>query len=168
MTIRRLVLFAVVLAVAASTRAQNLKSWDNQIDGSSRWKILSDFDDAAVLDKETGLVWEKDPISQQPVFANANFLCYARSIGGRRGWRLPMIFELMTLVDPSQTNPGLPPGHPFPNLTGTEFWSATTVEDNTANAWAVNFSFGTVTQAAKTTVKRMLCVRGPGGSPHQY
>ena len=59
----------------------------------------------------------------------------------RRGWRLPSVHELASLVDP--TNPGgdpdLPAGHPFSNVQSSRYWSATTNADNPTNAWFVGF-----------------------------
>ena len=40
------------------TRAQ-VRSWDQKITTASRFKIV--LDGEAVLDKETGLVWERSP-----------------------------------------------------------------------------------------------------------
>ncbi len=48
-------LMLVALAVAGPP------SWDDQINKPSRFKVLKEFDDAAVLDRETGLVWERSP-----------------------------------------------------------------------------------------------------------
>ena len=39
-----------------------------------------------------------------------------KEVGGRKGWRLPSIYELANLVDTTQQNPSLPKGHPFTNI----------------------------------------------------
>ena len=67
---------------------------------------------AAVLDRETGLVWERSP---DPTHRNrrlAASACHDKIIGGRKGWRLPTISELASLVDPHQDSPALPEGAP--------------------------------------------------------
>ncbi|MBK6395800.1 MAG: DUF1566 domain-containing protein [Betaproteobacteria bacterium] len=63
--------------------------------------------------------------------------CAMRAIGGRRGWRLPSVHELASLVDPAATNPALPSGHPFLNVQSGIYWSAA-IRVNSA-PWIVNF-----------------------------
>jgi len=161
-------IFALGLAAAAA-RAQNLKSWDDKISGSGRWKVLSDFNNDAVLDKETGLVWERSPATatgNQPAQATA---CVTSQVGGRMGWRLPTIFELATLIDPSQALPALPLGHPFLTAPVNDvIWSSTSSDAVSGDGWLLHANNGAINLALKTTAARVWCVRGPGGSPHQY
>src|SRR5512140_126433 len=64
-------------------------SWDQTLPSSTRFVVLSNLNNAAVLDRETGLVWERSPSAARvPVWADAVNDCYARIIGGRKGWRL--------------------------------------------------------------------------------
>ena len=104
---------ALVLVVATSAFAKP-PSWDKQIDGPGRFKVLAAFDGAAVLDKETGLVWERAPIDAIADWANAVLDCTLTEIGGRMGWRLPRIEELLSVLDPLATPPAgqvPPPRH---------------------------------------------------------
>ena len=46
-----------------------------------------------------------------------------RVIAGKKGWRLPSIHELRTLIDASQKNPALPSGNPFGNVKSDQgYW----------------------------------------------
>ena len=98
-------LIAIIALVLFAPLAQaQPRPWD-QVITNNRFRVLSDFNAAAVLDRETGLVWEQSPdgVIQQTWF-NAQSECNRKSVGGRRGWRLPTIQELAGLVDPN--NPG--------------------------------------------------------------
>lgn len=118
--------------------------WDQQINTTSRFTVLSDFGGHAVRDSETGLVWEKSPSTGSFDWADAQHHCYTAAVGGRKGWRLPTVEQLASLVDPTQSLPALPSGNPFVNIQTGGYWSATTVAGNTAFAWDVDFSHGAV------------------------
>jgi hypothetical protein len=102
------------------------RNWDKTLQNTSRFTVLTDFGGAAVRDNETGLVWEQSPETKTQNWTNARFQCPSRTIGGRKGWRLPSVHELASLVDPSVVpGPNLPVGHPFTNVKPTHYWSAT-------------------------------------------
>jgi hypothetical protein len=71
---------------------------------------------------------------------------------------------LASLVDPSQSNPALPIGHPFSNVQLSEYWSANTVALNTTMAWRVFLtSGGALGYDVKTNSNYCWCVRGRQG-----
>jgi hypothetical protein len=163
---RRFVRSLTVLALfgAATARAGALPTWDKRIDGANRFKVLSALDGEAVLDRETGLVWEK--VASLPGnWRNALRFCALRNTGGRMGWRLPALEELLTLVDPDETTPALPPGAPFENVFTTSFWTANEEEGDPTLAVTVNLDVFSLSGALKTSGSRkVLCVRGGRGS----
>ncbi|NOT23360.1 MAG: DUF1566 domain-containing protein [Nitrospiraceae bacterium] len=109
-----------------------------------RFAILPAFNGDAVLDHETGLVWEKSPQATTARWSAARRLCAEKSVGGQKGWRLPSLSELRSLVDSSIPPPGptLSPGHPFRTVQSAVYWSETRVGDNPSGAWAVHFGLG--------------------------
>ena len=111
---------------------------------AQRFVVLPDFNSDAVLDKETGLVWEKSPQATIAKWSAARRICNEKSVGGRKGWRLPSMPELRSLVDPSVAPPGptLPQGHPFLAVQSAVYWSETRVGDNPSGAWAIHFGLG--------------------------
>jgi Protein of unknown function (DUF1566) len=144
-------------------------SWDQTLPSATRFIILSNFAGAAVLDRNTGLVWEKSPEAfphpyQFPLPWNvARFSCIGRNVGGQMGWRLPSIPELASLMDPAVAVPGpmLPPGHPFLNVHSAWYWSATSNAEVPADAWGVVFDRGGVGTVNKTnSTIQVWCVRG--------
>jgi hypothetical protein len=128
--------------------------------------------DDLVFDKETGLVWARDAnLLDQNNWLDANTLCRGVQLGNREGWRLPAVEELASLVDPSQSNLALPPGHPFINVQYgagiPAYWSSTNCENPTGAAWFVNFWRGAGPQLAglgnKTIPGYAWPVRGGAG-----
>jgi hypothetical protein len=117
-----------------------------------------DETDDAVIDKETGLVWQKF-LGPAMDWISAIEHCYDVTLGGRKGWRVPKMVELSSLVDPNQEYPALPTDHPFSNLQ-TFYWSSTTNAEDTAHAWYVHFYQGTTNFRNKTSNAYVWCVRG--------
>lgn len=140
------------------------QSWDKKLPSGSRFTVLTDFGGAAVRDNNTGLVWEKAPASTLAVFQDSTYGCANKNIGGQKGWRLPAIPELASVIDPSVATPGptLPPGHPFTNVQSAFYWSATTHAVTTSTAWIVDFSTGVLGSDNKGSGSHLAwCVRGP-------
>lgn len=110
---------AVLLAapVSAQTFANGpyyaTPSWDQSLPAGSRFLVLSNFNNEAVLDRETGLVWQRTLGPLRPAEDN-DTACLTAKIGNKFGWRAPTLPEAGTLFDPtSGVLPGLPIGHPF-------------------------------------------------------
>lgn len=121
-----------------------IQNRDKALSAAQRFVILPAFNSDAVLDKETGLVWEKSPQTTNARWSAARRACIEKSVGGQKGWRLPSLPELRSLVDPSVAPPGptLPPGHPFLAVQSAVYWSETRVGEDPTGAWAVHFGLG--------------------------
>lgn len=165
---------------SGSEMVQHLKSWSKKIeDASKRFIILSEFNDEAVLDRETQLVWERKPSTTTHLWQNARFVCAQKAIGGRGGWRLPSFYELSSLVDPlvkDASIPRLPPGHPFQDVQAGFYWSSTAVADEPGFALGVDFGFlsGSDAPILVTDINTdgqthfAWCVRGGSPGPDAY
>ncbi len=113
-------------------------SWDQQLPDTTRFIVLLNWNSAAVLDRVTGLVWERTPSSFTHVWEDALFFCHAAvSTGNRVGWRLPSVEELASLVELTPTR-GWPAVFQGIDHTQGEFWTSSTVEGFPAQAYAVN------------------------------
>jgi hypothetical protein len=119
-------------------------SWDQQLPAAQRFIVLLNWNNEAVLDRETGLVWQRTPevVTKSKNYLNAIDACWETSTGGRKGWRLPAPEELMSLVDPTQViNPALPIGHPFLQVFPPgQYWTIGTISPT--NGGGFNFNFG--------------------------
>ena len=77
-------------------------SWDQTLACTTlancpRFIVLSNFSSAAVLDRETGLVWEQSPSPSPATWLFAQIICLFSVTGGREGWHLPTVQELTSL-----------------------------------------------------------------------
>ena len=137
-------------------------AWDQKIPPGTRFLVLTNWLNEAVLDQETGLVWEKSPATDIHTWSDARFQCTGRTTGNRMGWRLPSVLELASLVFPSVAPPGptLPPGNPFLTVQAANYWSATTNAENPAFAWVVFFNDGDAFSVIKSANHSIWCVRG--------
>ena len=161
-------------SVAWQDRAQNPRFaiWD--VDGDNAGGEEYYVEDL-VLDKETGLVWARDAnlayVSPQEPGTKTwqDAVIYCRRyliIGNRRGWRLPTVEELASLVDPLMAEGGLalPLGHPFINVQLGLYWSSTTYEGHPFWAWCVGMFSGNVIFRDKVgDVLHVWPVRGGSG-----
>lgn len=141
-------------------------AWSLKLPTSTRFETV--LDDEAVLDWETGLVWEKSPDTTTSAWSEAVYNAYNKTVGGRKGWRLPTIEELASLVDTSVSgSPKLPSGHPFTNVQSAFYWSSTTNVDDTSDAWYVGFYNGFMGSHVKSFSSYVWCVRGGHGHDGQ-
>jgi hypothetical protein len=127
--------------------------------------------DDMVLDKETGLVWMRAAAINKTTWKNGLSICNNMVPGNRKGWRLPTIQELGSLIDYSVLPPGptLPSGHPFIDVQFGDdaYWSATVSVDNSLAAWGAFFNDGYVTYIHKEVPLWYWCVRGGQGADSQ-
>jgi len=124
-------------------------SWDQTLACTTvancpRFVVLSNMKSDAVLDRNTGLVWQRAMDRFQDNWYRSQLQCIQSNIGGVRGWRLPTIQELMTLWDEagyvlSNQDFHMPAGHPF-STANLRWWTATTSDVNAFFAWAAGYS----------------------------
>ena len=179
------IMSALIILSARAANAQTVAngpyyatpSWDQKFPCATpatctRFVVLANWNNDAVLDRETGLVWEKEPNvspSDKPQnWSGAIAGCVQKGTGGRRGWRLPTIEELSSLGDEVSN---LPPGHPFVNVrmeTPTSrplYWSATKYPNLGSLSVAFVLGFPSLGGSQVTDLSNFYwCVRGPGGA----
>ncbi len=115
--------------------------WCHILLADKRFELV--MNNEAVLDRETGLLWQRNPTIIKYDWAGAMGLCYKISINNSGGWRLPTVVELRTFIDENQ-NPALPSGHPFINIQKSYYWSSTENAQFSDKAYLVNFTGGFV------------------------
>jgi len=156
---------APTVAPSAPAPYYALPSWDQKLPTPSRFIILSDWNNAAVLDKETGLVWERFPSTSPKNWIYAFAGCNALTVGDRMGWRLPTLSELASLLDMSAIGQlRLPSGHPFNNVQYSNYWTADTgfgITGQSGQALVLHLGSGGVVFQNEVLAYFAWCVRGP-------
>ena len=139
-----------------------------------------------VTDEITGLMWQDDADSgsiTKKWLTDANYdtcindttsaACYNTSgdtavsycsdlgLGGYSDWRLPTAAELEGIVDYGKYNPSIDTAD-FNNSSSGTYWSFTTSENHSYNAWSVYFGNGNVYDYYKDGSYYVRCVRDDG------
>ncbi len=134
--------------------------WDANKPSESRFAVLAEFNGAAVRDNNTGLVWEKSP-SVPTTWTDARIQCIDKNVEGTRGWRLPSVVELASLIDPSLPAPFVPLPVVFANVPIATYWTATTIADGGGTLkHGINFLTGKASLEHKASQFNFWCVRG--------
>jgi hypothetical protein len=132
---------------------------------------FTDNGNGTVTDKLTGLIWMKnanafglktwvDALSAASGLKSGDA---GLTDGSQAGdWRLPNVRELLSLVDFSRFDPGLPADHQFSEVQSSYYWSSTTnpTDGATGGAYAVYFGYGAVATWWKSYSNDVWCVRG--------
>jgi hypothetical protein len=112
-----------------------------------------------VRDRWTGLTWQQASSMSAMSFAEAEAHCASLELDGR-GWLLPSVNELSTLVDETRVAPAIQIAT-FPDTRRADwYWSATLYANNTANRWCLNYDDGYTTRGrAQKEQSWVRCVR---------
>ena len=142
---------------------------DKNLPASSRFTVLPAFNNQAVRDNNTGLVWEQAPDTDgSRRWADATSYCATKSVGNTFGWRLPSVIELKSVQDPLLP-PTFVPGPPiFSGVLTSAYWSASMYGALPDYVWFVYFTpsvngrpDGDVQPNGKLGTSHTWCVRGP-------
>lgn len=167
-------------------RTGQVASYASGDDGSLRkgtvWPDarFTDNGDGTVSDHLTGLTWLRNAGCFSPaLFATAltdvNQLATGAcglTDGSKAGdWRLPNLNELESMIDVSQTNPALPAGSPFTNVSNGIYWSSTSYfggQAGSPTAWTIRMSDGRymndyISNIKATSNNEVWAVKGTGG-----
>ncbi|MFZ3136138.1 MAG: DUF1566 domain-containing protein [Thermodesulfovibrionales bacterium] len=109
-----------------------------------------------VIDKNTGLIWQREDDGTARSWTNAANYCENLSLDGHADWRLPTYFELLTIVDYGRNNPSVDP-LVFPDTNSSFYWTSTT---DVGGAKAISFDYGVSSTLLQSSVNSFRCVRG--------
>jgi hypothetical protein len=121
-----------------------------------------DVDAHEVLDLATGLQWQRVPAPRPLPFRAAGAYCghlkLGTKLGGKTGWRVPTLVELLTLIDEGAAAPMID-RTAFPDTPAEPFWSSSTFSNGNELAWYVRFDQGNGLYGRLIEAFRVRCVR---------
>jgi len=115
-----------------------------------------DNGNGTVTDTGTGLMWQKQDDAKKRTWIEAVDYCKGLSLGGHKGWRLPEVKELQSILD-MKRNPTADPV-----FTGTKaygYWSATDYPTSYVEAYWIYFVDGGVNHNNKSDPQYAIYVR---------
>jgi hypothetical protein len=124
-------------------------------------------DKGTVVDAATQLSWQRTAPAKTFEFSEAGKYCAGLDLEGK-GWRVPTIKELQTLIDETRAMPAIDP-IAFPRTAPEFYWTASAVAAadsfadagtaETGQAWAVSFRFGFDGAFETKMEQHVRCVR---------
>lgn len=153
---------------AAAFATQTCRTLDLHLSSpAERFQVNAD---GTVKDELTGLVWKRCSEGQSgdscEIGAASTFswgealaLAAASGSGGSKGWRLPAVRELGSLLEYQCTMPAINM-KVFPATPAANFWSATPYAGYVNGAWNVNFNDGVHDNSSKNFRLYVRLVRG--------
>jgi hypothetical protein len=120
---------------------------------------FTDNGDGTITDNLTQLVWQKIPSTETFIWDRALVYAEGLTIGTSSDWRLPNIKELQSLNNELAINPSVFAPY-FTGLGVHNYWSSTTVSNQTLSAAYWSTALGITTNDLKSNSNYVLCVRG--------
>jgi Protein of unknown function (DUF1566) len=120
---------------------------------------FTDNADGTVKDNLTGLTWQKVPNTSTLTWEQALVYAEGLTLGSASDWRLPNIKELESINDERLVNPSVN-STIFSTIGTKNYWSSTTLPNQTTRAWYLSTQFGITTYDLKTSTLNVIAVRG--------
>jgi Protein of unknown function (DUF1566) len=114
--------------------------------------------DDVVVDRITGLMWQRILSGKFLTLADAERDCDRLTLGGHDDWRLPSRIELVSLLDTARIQPSIDIDA-FPGTPNDWFWTSSPDAADPTSAWYVYFYFGYPKTDNVTNTFSVRCVR---------
>jgi len=112
-------------------------------------------------DPKTGLEWQCESPGTMTWYEAQEYAA-SLSLDGKNDWRVPTLAELESLLDRTRARPeGRPPMREEVSFRDElSYWSSTTFERDTQNAWILMFDGAYLLSYYKSNLYYVRCVRG--------
>ena len=118
--------------------------------------VVIDNGDGTITDLKTGLMWEQRHSGSTYTWEEAVNAVAESRFAGYSDWRLPVMWELITIVDYSRSGPAI---DPIFKAVANNYWSATANATFPLGALFVDFNVGSVNSNFKSSFYYVRAVR---------
>ncbi|MCX6248563.1 MAG: DUF1566 domain-containing protein [Bacteroidetes bacterium] len=144
---------------AGGTKRFHVRAVRNVVSTTFSFSHFTDNGNGTVSDNFTGLTWQKTQPANTMTWEEALAYCHTVTLGGKSDWRLPNVKELQSLNDVTLFKPSFDKNY-FTGVVSGNYWSSTSMFQNTVKAWDLNVDYGIVSYNDKTIKEQVLLVRG--------
>ena len=117
-----------------------------------------DIQPTTVRDIATGLTWERAVPDKKFQFGEARDYCAKLTLAGKKGWRMPTLQELLTLIDEHAASGPLIDTSAFPDTPSEQFWTSTLFASSPITSWYIFFNRGDGLYGMNIEKYRARCV----------
>ena len=117
--------------------------------------------DGTITDLITGLLWQQVSYPDSMTWESALLYADTLTLAGHTDWRLPNIKELQSINDEQRLNPSINTTF-FIGAGIKQYWSSTSLPNQTTKAWYLDTRYGITTYQFKTAKLPVLMVSGDG------
>jgi hypothetical protein len=122
-----------------------------------------DNGNGTITDRFTQLVWQQVAYPDSMTWEDALHYADTLVLGGRSDWRLPNVKEIQSINDEQRLNPSINTTY-FVGAGIKQYWSSTTLPNQTTKAWYLDTRYGITTYQFKTAKLPVLLVAGDGST----
>ncbi len=126
------------------------------------FEIISKSGQETVIDRNTGLEWQRHSFKEKYFWADALDLCKSLDLGGHSDWRLPGMDELWTIVDLGRRMSPAVDEDVFPDTPADIFWTSSEYVSDDKLVFFTDFQYGGTGFRLKNGSYYVRCVRNPG------
>ena len=146
----------LLIIIGLSNLSLAIVTSSNQIATDSQTKLQ--WQDEVYLESE-GIAENKEIEEGKALnWGNAIEYCENLTLGGNDDWRLPNKYELVSIVDYSESSSSTIVNG-FINTLNDRFWTSTSI-DNSSDIYIIIFGIGVIYSESKSNVCLVRCVRG--------
>ena len=122
--------------------------------------------EGTVTDNNTFLLWQQSDDNNTYSWSGSQTYCNGLDLGDKTDWRVPNIYELVSIIDLSESGPFI--NSIFTGTKSSHYWASNEYSGSVGNGWAVRFDDSQVSAYDNSGLYYVRCVRGNSLGPPNF